>query len=539
MNKTLKLPMLYDRTGKPVSPANKLKNNLPGKKALGLYGNLWAYPNWGRFRPRYYAGGDAAQGLDSLSREYLVRWSREMAAQLPFIKAAVRILADFSVGNAYKPQYIGKNTEWWKYAEEWLLNDWYPNCNVRGPHYDFQTSLKLESQLLDIDGDFLLVYGTENGFPKYQIIQNNRLRCQDRDNSPITEGPMAGTIISDGVYYTPQGKAVAYHINNAKNLVNTMVSQSEDVIFSAKDAHLCLDPEFIEKLRGVPSIGAGILQAVSLQEIDAYLMERIKIESTVALIQKTPSGEAPVELQNTLEQLQELTGAPTSGLNNITPNTHAIEIRQGGEMKYIHAEGGDLKSLASSTPGNETSGYIERLETQILATIGIPHTLVFSTDRVSGRVTSAVAEIFRAAIKRRQSILDKTAKFRVSWALSVAMEEGLIPYNEDENMSNIINFTKPSEFSLDARYDNDIISDNYQNGFSSLNDATIKLHNKTAEQVLDAQTDEQIMFYTRAKKVADKTGVDLPTVIAGWRYQQKITQPPEAPKAQDMDNTTH
>ena len=514
---------IYDYRGNLVTPAQKLRNDIPAvsKKAFGLYGNIYSYPNYGRYRPRYYTLGDANQGLDTLSRELLVRWSREMAGQLPIIKAAIRALADFAIGNSYLPQYHGKNKEWWKEAEEWLLAEWYPNCNVRGSHYDFQTSLRLESQLIDIDGDFLLVYGTEDGFPKYQIIQNNRVRHQSQDNMPVTEGKMKGTIISDGVYYTPDGKAVAYHVQNSKNMVNQMVSQDSDMIFSAKDATLVLDPEFIDKLRGVPSIGSAILQALSIQELDQYLMEKIKIESTIALIQKTPQGEAPQELQDTLQALQNMD--TNLGPGSLSPNVHALEVRQGSEIRYIHAEGGEIKTLSSTSPANETAEYVKRLETQVLSTIGVPHQLVFSTDRVTGRAASAIAEIFRNAIGRRQAITDKTATFRIAWALAKAMDEGFISKNEDENLARCISFSHPPEFSLDACYDNDIIVGNYKAGISSLGAATVKLYNKSAEQTLAEQKTEKIAFFKAAKEVAEQTGVDLSIVLNSWQDKLAVT----------------
>ena len=525
--------MLYDHRGNLVSPSQKLKNDIPNvtKKAFGQYGNIYSYPNYGRFRPRYYTLGDTNQGLDTLSRELLVRWSREMFGQLPLIKAAIRALADFAIGNSYLPQYHGTNKSWWKEAEEWLLSEWYPNCSVRGSHYDFQTSLRLESQLLDVDGDYLLVYGTEDDFPKYQLIQNNRIRHQGMDNYHIAEGEMKGTIISDGVYYTSNGRAVAYHIQNSKNMVNQMVSQTSDLIVYTKDATLILDPEFIDKLRGVPAIGAAILQALSIQELDSYLMEKIKIESTIALVMKTPSGEAPQELQDTLAALENM---PTNlGPGPLSPNVHALEVRQGSEIRYIHAEGGEIKTLNSNSPANETAEYIKRLETQVLSTIGIPHQLIYSTDRITGRAASAVAEIFRNAINRRQAIMDKTAKFRVAWALAKAMDKGIIAKNDNENISRAISFSHPPDFSLDAQYDNNIVLNNYQAGLASLNSATIKLYNKSAEQTLDEQKKEQVMFYTRAQQVSKETGVPLNTVLAGWHYNQKVTAPPQAEQATD------
>lgn len=493
-----------------VSPAST-----PKKSAMGLYGNIYSYPNYGKYRPRFYTLGDSSQGLDTLSRELLVRWSREMFAQLPFIPAAIRALAEFSIGDSYLPIYTGKNKKWWAVAERWLLDEWMPNCCTRGNNFDFQTCLNLESQLMDVDGDYLLVFGEEEGLPKFQIIQNNRIGAQTADNSVILDGPYKGLILSDGVYYTAQGKPMAYNIKNAGNLVNNLAKNTPDLIVSSKDSTLIFDPKYIDKCRGIPSIGSAILQALSVQELDSYLMEKIKIQSTIALVEKTPSGEAPLELQNTLEALNQQ--GTEYGSFNPSPNTHAVDIVQGSQIRYVHAEGGDIKTLSGDAPGNETSDYIARLETQILSTIGVPHQIIYSTDKTSGRITTGVAEMFRSAISHRQKIMDKTAKFRVSWALSKAQEMGLIPRNDDENLTKVIEFTHPKLFTLDAKYDSQIVINQYEAGMSSLNDATTQLYNKSAAQTIAEQANEQIDFYTKAKEVSAATGIELNTVIANWR----------------------
>ena len=526
----LKGTTLYDHRGNVVTPSQKLKNNAPQKKAWGLYGNIYQYPNYGKYRPRFYTLSDSSNGLDTLSRELLVRWSREMDAQLPFIKAADQVLADFAIGDSYMPQYHGKNKEWWKRAQEWLITSWYPNCNVRGNHYDFQTSLRIESSLLNIDGDYLLVYGEENGQPKFQVIASHRIRAVLEDNSVISEGKYAGCIVSDGVYYTPQGKAVAYAVQNAGNMVNNLANTTDNIVFSAKDAHLMLDPKFMDKLRGVPAIGAAILQALSIQELDGYLMEKIKIQSSIALVEKTPSGEAPLELQQTLEALNQQ--GTEYGAFNPSPNTHAVDIVQGSQIRYVHAEGGEITMPPTSGPNNEGAEYMARLETQVLSTMGVPHQLIYSTDRTTGRMTSGIAEVMRSSVARRQKILDKSAKFRIAWALAKAMANGDVPHNDDEIIFHELSLTHPPEFTLDAKYDNSILLSNLEAGIATRNDATLKVYNKTSEEVLQEQKQEQISFYKAAKEVAEQTQMDIGTVIAGWRGAKVVPQPP-----QQIDNS--
>lgn len=514
---------ILDRRGQPII------NTPPRKNAAGLYGNIYSYQNQGKFQNRFYTLGDSNQGIDTLSRELLVRWSREMFAQLPFIPSATKVLADFTVGDGYLPMYKGSNKKWWDKAEEYLLNIIYPNCCVRGSAFDFQTCLRLESQLLDVDGDYLAVYGMEDDIPKFQLIQNNRIGSGMGDSFVVESGKYRGCIVSDGIYYTMKGKPVAYCVRNAGNLVNNMAKQTDDMVFDANSAHLIFDPKTIDKNRGIPSIGSAILQALSIQELDSYLIEKIKIQSTVAYVEKNHDGQAPQELQNTLEALRQQS-AESGYMPNV--NEHSVEIRQGVGIRYVNADGGDIKMLDGNSPGSDTANYMARLETQVLSCLGVPHQLIYSTNATSGRITSGIAEIFRSSIERRQKILDKRATFYLSWALSKAMEAGFIPYNDAENISKVVSVSHPQKFSFDKKYDSQITISEYEAGMSCLNDATSTLYNKSAEETMEEQKNEQIMFYKKAQEVSNATGVDLNTVISGWRMNQKLPAP--AP----LDNIT-
>lgn len=491
------------------------------KNAMGLYGNIFGYGNAGRFKYRYYTLSDSSAGLDTYSRELLVRWSREMAAQNPTISAAIDILAQFTVGDAYTPVYKGNDKEWGKLAIDWLTDDWYPNCCNRGSSYPFKTCLSLLSQAIDTDGDILQVFGQVGGFPKFQVIPSHRIKNLGRDGQVMDEGKYKGCVMSDGVIYSPSGEAKAFAVSNADNLVNSSATQTPDMLFDSRDARLIFNPRFFDKNRGIPSIGSAILQAISLQELDQYEMDKLKIQSMIGLVEHNASGEAPQELQNTFQQLLQDSGG--NGLT-ISPNDHAIKIVQGPEVRYVRADGGDIKTLATSGPTNDAQEYMTKLETQVLSTLGVPHQLIFSTNKIGGRVTSAAAEVFRNSITKRQTLLDNVCKLTVGFALAKAIEGGLLPPNNEENLAKIIEFTHPPLFSLDARYDNDIVIDNLNSGVISLNEATTRLNNKTASETMAEQEQELLEFYTRAKKISDLTGRDINLVISEWKQTSvKVT----------------
>ena len=503
----------------------------PDKKAWALYGNIYQFPNYGRYRPRYYVEQDSNQGLDALSRTLLLRWSREMVSQQGWIEAAIRILAQFAVGDAYLPEYVGKNEVWGKEASDWLLQEFYPNCCTRGKAFDFQTVMFLESQMMDIDGDLLCVYGKSNtGFPKFQIIPSHRIRSyslNEMNYNPTQpeKGPIEGTVLSDGVLYNLQGTPLGYQIVNYNNLVNSLAQTPETAMISVKDSMLIYDARFFDKGRGRPAIGSAILQALSLQEIETYLMEKIKIESCVGLVEKTPSGEGPLELQQTLAALN--ASANANGIFSPSPNVHGCEIVDGPTMRYVKASGGEIQTLSSTTPADQTSKYIDRLQQAVLSTLGLPSVLLLNPGDISGRISDGVGEIFNRSVKRRQKILDGHGKFIISWAIANAMKAGYISPNYDENIYNSFQLTHPAPFSLNKGYDDKADLEAYKAGTKSLNEIA-KKRNTTAKSIMQELEQETLDYIQRAQRVSQTTGVDLNTVMQAMRENMAgKTVPPQ------------
>lgn len=513
---------LFDKFGRGVTPEQKLVNNAPKKKALGLFGNIYSYPEYGNFRPRFYSLSDTEQGLDSISRELVVRWSRECSAQLPFIGAAIKILADFTVGTAYNPEYTGEDSEWGKIAVDWLKEEFYPNCCTRGRAYNFQTCMNLESRMLDIDGDFLCIYGfSENLSPKFQIIPSHRIRSLTMDNKVFAaDSPYGESILCDGVLYNKAtGQAIGYNVQNIGNLSTMLPYSSTDEIISAKNSQLIYDPTFFDKGRGVPSIAPGILMALSIQELNSYLTEKIKIESCIGLIEKTPSGEAPLETAQVLAAMDQQ--ATQYGYGLPAPDIHGVEVVQGPSIKYIRATGGDIKTLGSNTPADQTTNFIKRLETQILSCVGVPHQLIYSPDGVSGKVTTGIAEVFKSAIVRRQNVLDKHGKFIIAWALAVAQKRGYIPTNKKENLYRVFNLTHPNNFTLDEGWTRASDLADYEAGVKSLNDLSRKA-GKTASELIGERAKETEELIEAADVISKKTGKDFAIVLSILQQQVKL-----------------
>ena len=73
---------------------------------------------------------------------------------------------NWAFGDAWDPHYTGRNADWGASAQDWLSKVWFPNCNVRGPLYDFKTSMWLSGWAWDVDGDDVMVLTeSASGFP--------------------------------------------------------------------------------------------------------------------------------------------------------------------------------------------------------------------------------------------------------------------------------------------------------------------------------------------------------------------------------------
>ncbi len=512
---------LLDKNGIPLK--RNISNSLK-KQAFGQFSSIYEYPNAGRFHARVYTNQDTELGVNQYNRDLLLRWSREMCSQQPWIYAGIKTLSLFSVGDQYKFRYIGQNSVWGKEATQWAEEVFYPNCCYRGPNYDFQTVITLLSEMIDQDGDLLLVFGEDKGMPKFQMIPSHRIRTIgtspfefSAQESVPNQGPYPGTTISDGVVYNMQGCPVAYSVQNPKNMVNSAFSDSNGAseFISVRNCRLVYAPRFPDRGRGLPTISSGILQAISVEEVEAYMTEKLKIQSMYAVVEHVPEGEGPYEEEQAYQRSATFSNE-VQGFSVVTsPQDNAsqgLRIVNNPAIKYVSCAGGDIKFPAASITEKETNDFLTRLEKGVLSCLGVPHALLFSPDDVAGKMNSSVVNIFNGAIQKRQQLLDFHAKFILGWALAKAIKNGDLPPNNEEILTDCVEFTHPQPFSIDdAKVRQSDLSD-YEAGVLTLDDLA-KKNNTSAEAIIKQQEKESVLFFESAKRIANQTGIDINIVI--------------------------
>ena len=520
---------IFDKSGKPITfskPANV-------KLAFGEYNSLYEYPWAGRMHPRVYTTQDAELGVNQYNRDLLQRWSREACAKQPWIYAAIKVLSSFSVGTEYKVTYTGNNSIWGKQFEDYMHQVFYPNCCNRGPNYDFQTDIGLISELIDRDGDLLLVFGEDETGPKFQMIPSHRIRTIGSNPFTIMEelkpGPYPNTILSDGVVYnTKTGMPLAYSILNPENLVNSSFTgagtEGQSQFVTVRNSRLIYIPRYPDRGRGIPSIANGIIQALSVEEIESYEIEKMKIQSMYAVVEKTPEGEGPLEEEQAYRRAVNSNNNALQGFNLISnPNDNAsqgLRVVSKPNIKYVSCAGGEVKFPSNSVTDKESADFLTRLEQGVLSCLGVPHALLFSPDDVAGKMNNSVIGIFNTAIEKRQQLLDFHGKFIIAWAASKAIQRGDLPPNDEEVLTNCFRFTHPQKFSLEDNKTKDTDMNYYQGGGYTLDDIA-KKNNTTAEKLIGQKTKESIMMFNAAKQISNETGIDIMVAVQSLRSDLK------------------
>ena len=88
--------------------------------------------------------GDIDELIPATDWRTLLSASRKLFTNMGIVKSAVIQKANYSVGRSWNPVYNGKDKEWGRLAEDWLLNQFYPASDVRGSMFDFKTDLYVD-----------------------------------------------------------------------------------------------------------------------------------------------------------------------------------------------------------------------------------------------------------------------------------------------------------------------------------------------------------------------------------------------------------
>jgi len=154
--------------------------------------------------------------IPSGDRKTLTSLSNRLFMNMGVPRACILQKADYSVGEAWIPSYLGKDKEKGKMVAKFMHDIWLPQADIRGGVFDWWKLLELTSVEIDRAGDafWLMVKGSD-GFPRIQMIPNHR--CYSSYENTVKDGNYSGYRIQDGVIYYSSGQPAAYRFNVGKD----------------------------------------------------------------------------------------------------------------------------------------------------------------------------------------------------------------------------------------------------------------------------------------------------------------------------------
>ena len=430
------------------------------------------------------------------------------------VSGAVLKKAQYVVGDAWVPRYVGRDDNFRRVAEP-VMRRWARNCDVRGGPNDWRLNLRNASIAIDRDGDVFAVLTDVGGSPRIQWLEAHRIGNPSTFTDSVvpdaagTQG-YAGRYVSSGVIYDDYMRPVGYNLlSGARNSYGTETWR----ILDAANVVPFFDPVWFSQTRGVPSIVNGILDWYDIGEIKAAETIAVKAASSISLIETNETGRR----EYGKEALG--SGAPMTGRQGL--ETRMIEK---GLIRYIKA-GNNVEAFQSNRPSPAWMGFMEDLKRGAFLGLGLPYEFVWDSAKIGGAgVRSMVGQVQRT-VDDRQSVMFQPALTILLWAVARYMRRGDVPFAFD---------WFEWDFSMPARYSVDLGRDS-QNERENLAVGT-----QTLSQVLGAQgisvadhLNERAADYRLAVSIAEETGTPLSFLL----NMGAKAAPVAAPTVEPTDDT--
>jgi hypothetical protein len=422
--------------------------------------------------------------IPDMDRKALLSGSRKMFQNFGPSRGAIIQKADNVIGRAWLPKFTGQDKEWGALAKDWLVNQWYGMCDVRGPDFDFQTLLWLDCVAVDRDGDFLILFEeSETGYPLTRRISANRIGQRSNQGKLIESGPFRGRPISQGVIFGDKKRPLAYRI-----LGDT---PAEDVDVPAANCIRVMDPMWHDQTRGEPGF-ANALKFIrsSLLSHEWEQMAQLMV-SSIGLIEYNETGGPDMDDPGFIQ-------SGPSAFDSAAPST---EILQNGTVRYFRSNsGGKLEQLEHTRPGDMWDRFQDRVIRIAMSGINWPYELVWKANEINAALVRNIQERARLSIEDRQDTLRRPAMRTLQWAVAKAIKEKILPQPKTASDWWHWDFSMPRKFSVDAGRDAAQRREDFKIGFR--NRAQIISEEGFDEEQMEDERIEAVFRYE--KKIRER-----------------------------------
>jgi capsid protein len=390
--------------------------------------------------------------IPSQDRRTLASLSNRLFWNMGVPRACVLQKADYAVGEAWLPSYLGPDQEAGKQVAKFMSDVWMPQCDVRGGVFDWWKLLELTSIATDKDGDnFWIMVKGDDGFPRIQIVPNHRCHSGSyvATNARIEDdGPFKGYRVNDGVIYYASGRAAGYRFDVSP--VNTISQTFKDL--PASDVIHNFDPTHSEQGRGLPAFTHALesLKMSLFSTEDERIRQQIISRLHLTIFNES-GGPDPDDPLNSIPNKE--------GRDDVEFSSRSFP---GGV--YYSANGDRIEQMRHENPGPIWDSFQDRIVRDAVISVWS-----YSVWKGSGQGTDARAEVVkcRRYVTKRQSQLWNSARRAFAWAYSVFAEQGRVPKLKNPMAWD---FSRPPRLSVDDGRESKMENDELRTGSRNMSE---------------------------------------------------------------------
>ena len=425
---------------------------------------------------------DFPQLVTDYDRNRIISASRKLYHNLGPARAPILQRAEYAIGDAWLPKFQGQDAKWGEEAKDWLVDEWFKNCDIRGRHYGFATALQNDSLMIDRDGDTgILLTREADGYPKLQRILAHRIGNRGYGKFGginIQSGPYAGYQIKSGVITDRRGAPVAYRV------LGDAEDGSEDRDYSCGQLMVLRNSDASDQGRGLPVLTHAINDLLDLMHTQGFEKQAAMIASAIGLLEWNDSG-TPEDYAQMVHR------ATIPEQPNVATQDILTKNLFGGMVRYFRSNsGGKLESLKTDRPGGTWESFMDRLIRNACAGVPWPYELAWKAEGLTGTTNRLVLSQAMKSVGKRQLLLLPCAVTQVSFAIACAIEIGILLESPDWNKWS---FTMPPRMTVDYGRDKHQDREDYKAGLTNLGDIL-------EEQGLDIDQH----YYNRAMEAAKR-----------------------------------
>lgn len=469
---------------------------------------------------------DSRQNLSQFGYRQLLAAGRYIYANCPGLKNAIDLQAELAIGNAYIPQYYGRNDAWGEQAEA-LLTEWHKIFDVRGGVYDWQTNLKIWLKSAKRDGDVgILLTESAGGFPLVQTIPGHRIGSWGQEAWTVMDkGPYENMDLRNGVISNEYARPMAYRVYDSfftkyRDISAATVLDDQGKPIRNTDMRVWYRPDWADQGRGLSAIAAGVNDWGDRKQVNEFLKAALKKEASYAVVEYTETGTVDASTDFTRQGPEQ---------ESFRAALYEERVEGGLTQIYKAQTGSKIEFPAGERPSERSQAFWEKVTRDAFQSIGWPIEFYDSMAK-GGAALRLIMELAQPTIDADQALAQKIATWIDGWRLAKAINAGELPPDPDWWM---VAHQPPQEMTADKGYSAQIDREDFKIGFETFKGVCSRRGlwwgDVRAQQALEVDD-----LCKRATKLV-QDNPDLTFEMALNLLQQRTPNLPSSPTVQERE----